>query len=289
MTFKISYVILLPIHEGGDCIYALVLYVFSIFLSYYIISTYYVSIKSKFINNKYFNSIKLNINFFESKLSRRKNILNNLGNPYGINIFKFNLIKYIISPVVFFLVILRSHNIFLSLIYSLCFFYIPNFLIYVYTKNESVKIINDISEISNNLRLALSCNIPLHESLKYVKDSIEYIRFREGFDLFINDYLMYNFNIIKAIDNFKLKFDSYEFNMFLNIIIQGDREGKIVESLSVFSETLELSYFKYLKYKETKRIMFVTIASIISLINITILAIYPIAIQISENLQNIFN
>ncbi|MDD2376863.1 MAG: hypothetical protein PHD15_05520 [Clostridia bacterium] len=215
--------------------------------------------------------------------------MNNLGNPYGISLLKFNLIKYIISPLVFILVAFRSHNIVLSLIYSLCFFYIPNFLIYIYTKNESVKIINDISEVSNNLKLALSCNIPLHESLKYVKDNIEYARFKEGFNIFINDYLLYNFNMIKAIDNFKLKFNSYEFNMFLNIILQGDREGKIIESLIVFSETLELSYFKYLKYKEVKRILFVTLASIISLINIIILAIYPIATQISENLQNIFN
>ena len=212
-----------------------------------------------------------------------------MGNPYGINYFKFNLIKYFISPLIFILVVFRSHNIILSLTYSLCFFYIPNFLIYRFIKNESIKIINDISEVSNNLKLALSCNIPLHESLKYVINNIEYVRFKEGFNLFINDYLMYNFNMIKAIDNFKLKFSSYEFNMLLNIILQGDREGKIIESLTIFSETLDLSYFKYLKYKEAKRIIFVTIASIISLINITILAAYPIIIQISNNLQNIFN
>jgi hypothetical protein len=197
--------------------------------------------------------------------------------------------KYYISPLIFVLIIFRSHNVILSLMYSLCFFYIPNFLIYIFIKNESVKIINDISEVSNNLKLALSCNIPLHESLKYVENNIGHARFKEGFNLFINDYLMYNFNMMKAIDNFKLKFNSYEFDMFLNIILQGDREGKIIESLSMFSETLDLSYFKYLKYKEVKRIMFVTIASIISLINITILAVYPIIIQVSKNLQNIFS
>lgn len=159
----------------------------------------------------------------------------------------------------------------------------------MYSKNESLKIINDISELSNNLKLALSCNIPLHDALNYVKNNIEYKRFKEAFELFINDYMMYNFNMIKAIDNFKQKFNSYEFNMFLNIILQGEKEGKIVESLNVFSETLELSYFKYLKYKEAKRILFVTLASIISLINISILAVYPIIMQISENLQNIFS
>lgn len=210
-------------------------------------------------------------------------------NPYGLDFFKFKLIKYIVSPLIFILIAYRTHNIVLSLIYFLIFFSIPNFIIYVYVKNESLKIINDISEVSNNLKLALSCNIPLYESLKYVKDNIEYKRFKESFNIFINDYLMYNFNMIKATDNFKLKFNSYEFNMFLNIILQGEKEGKMIESLTVLSETLDLSYFKYLKYQETKRIMFVMLASIISLINITILAIYPIIMQISENLQNIFN
>lgn len=285
-----SYVILLTIQRGGDYIYVLIFFIISIFLSYYIVSNHYISIKSKYIiNNRYFNFIKLNIKFPGSNFRKYKSILYNLGNPYGINYLKFNLIKYIISPLVFVLIIYRFHNLILSLIYSICFFYIPNFLIYIYVKNESLKIINDISEVSSNLKLALSCNIPLHDSLKYVKTNIKYKRFREGFESFINDYLMYNFNMIKAIDNFKLKFNSYEFNMFLNIILQGEKEGKIIESLTVFSETLDLSYFKYLKYKEAKRIMFVTIASIISLINITILAIYPIIIQISENLQNIFN
>lgn len=156
-------------------------------------------------------------------------------------------------------------------------------------KNESLKIINDISEVTSSLKLALSCNIPLHESLKYVTNNIDYKRFREKFDLFINDYLMYNFNMIKAVDNFSLKFSSYEFNMFLNIILQGEKEGKMIESLTIFSETLDLSYFKYLKYNETRRILFVTMASILSLINITIMAIYPIIMQITENLQNVFS
>lgn len=128
----------------------------------------------------------------------------------------------------------------------------------------------------------------MHESLKYVRNVIEYKRFKECFDIFVNDYLMYNFNMIKAIDNFKPKFESYEFNMFLNIILQGEKEGKIIESLTIFSETLDLSYYKYLKYNEAKRIMFITIASIISLINISIMALYPIIMQISGNLQNIF-
>ncbi len=202
--------------------------------------------------------------------------------------FKYKLIKYVISPILFILMFYRTHNIFLSLVYFFILFYIPNFIIYIYVKNESLKIINDISEISNGLKLALSSNIPLYESLTYVKDNIEYKRFRDNFDIFINDYLMYNFSMIKATDNFKLKFNSYEFNMFLNILLQGEKEGKMVQSLTVFSEMLDLSYFKYLKYKETKRIMFVVVASVISLINITVLAVYPIIMQVSENLQNIF-
>ncbi len=289
MTFEITYAILLPIHIGGDYIYVLIFLIISIVLSYYITLNHSTFIKSKYIlKTKHFSSIKFNLNFFELKFQKQKNILNNLGNPYGINFFKFILIKYIISPLFFILIFFRFQNLIISLMYFICFFYIPNFLIYIYVKNESLKIISDITDVANNLKLSLSCNIPLHESLKYVKTNIEYKRFREGFEIFINDYLMYNFSMIKATDNFKLKFNSYEFNMFLNIILQGEKDGKIIETLNAFSETLDLSYFKYLKYKEAKRVIFVTLACVISLINITILAVYPIIIQVSENLQNIF-
>lgn len=274
--------------KGGDYIYVLVFSIFSILLSHYIISIYNVYLKSKLVsNNKVYNSFK--IKFLETNFKKYKIILDNLGNPYSINFFKLKIFKFVISPIVFILILFRSNNFIISFIYFLCFFNLPNFLIYIYTKNESIKIISDISEISNSLKLALSCNIPLNESLKYVKENIKYKRFRDSFETFTSDYLMYNFNIIKAVDNFKIKFNSYEFNMLLNIITQGEKEGKMIEALSVFSETLDLSYFKYLKYNEARRMLFVTIAAIISLINIAVLAIYPIIIQISQNLQNIFN
>lgn len=290
MTSENRYVILLPIHEGGGYIYVLILLTFSIFLSYYLVLNHYISIKSKHISDSnLFNSIKLTNKFFEISLEKYKNILKNLDNPYGIDFFKFKLIKFILTPFVFILYLYRFQNMFISIIYSIFIYFTPNLLIYIYSKNESLKIIDDISEVSNNLKLALSCNIPLYESLKYVKDNIIHKRFKKGFEMFIDDYLMYNFNMTKAIENFKQKFSSYEFNMLLNIIFQGEKEGKIIESLTIFSDTLDLSYFKYLKYKEARRVTFVIIASMISLINITILAIYPIIIQISENLQNIFN
>jgi len=281
---------IITVWRGGDCIYALVLLILSIFLSYNIISVYNTNRKSKLISsNKFLSPIKFQPKFQKNNFNRYKAILNNLENPYGLNFKRFKILKYFISPFVFILIIFRSYNIILSLITFSFFFYLPNLLINIYIKNESLKIINDISEVTSSLKLALSCNIPLHESLKYVTNNIEYKRFREKFDLFVNDYLMYNFNMIKAVDNFRLKFNSYEFNMFLNIIIQGEKEGKMVESLTMFSETLDLSYFKYLKYNETKRVVFVTMASIVSLVNITIMAIYPIIMQISDNLQNIFS
>lgn len=165
----------------------------------------------------------------------------------------------------------------------------PNLLIYLYKRKEALKLINDVSEIANNLNISLSCKIPLYECLKLAKETIKYKRFKESFELYINDYIMYNFNMTKAIDNLKMKFDSYELDMFLSILFQGDKEGNIVDAMQVFSETLELSYFKYLKYKEAQRITFVTFASVISLLNITIIAIYPVIIQITENLSKIFS
>jgi hypothetical protein len=99
---------------------------------------------------------------------------------------------------------------------------------------------------------------------------------------------MYNFNILRAIEDFKEKFSSYEFNMFLTVLKECEREGNAVESLEAFGKTLDFAYFKYLKLKSANRIIFVSLATVISLINIFLIIMYPIAIQISQNLTDIF-
>ncbi len=99
---------------------------------------------------------------------------------------------------------------------------------------------------------------------------------------------MYNFDIIKSTEEIKEKFKFYEFNMFLSIIIDCQREGNYIENLEAFSNTLEMLYFKSLKYNQAKRILFISFATIISLINILVIVMYPIILTVLENMTYIF-
>ncbi len=158
----------------------------------------------------------------------------------------------------------------------------------IYIKSENLKTLNDISNIVNSLILSLSANVPFHESLKISINSIRYIRFKEEYKKFVDNYIVYNFDMIKAVEDFQNKFNSYEFKMFLSILIDCEKDGNLLENLEIFSQTLDIIYFKYLKSKSAKRIIYVSLATVVSLINILFLVMYPIIVSITSNMENIF-
>lgn len=148
--------------------------------------------------------------------------------------------------------------------------------------------INEIKNLCNNLILLLSGNVTFYNALKISALSIEDKTFREMFNIFIEDYNLYNFKLKPALEKFKNNFTSDELNMFANIIYQGEREGKMVEMLEIFYETLELSYFKYISYRKVKISSYILLASVISLVNLTLITLYPMVVQIITNLGVIF-
>ena len=150
------------------------------------------------------------------------------------------------------------------------------------------KIINDISNIVQNIVLSLSANMLLYDSLKNSVDNIENKRFKKEYSIFVNNYRMYNFNIVKAVDEFSQKFSFYEFNMFLSLLIQGEKEGNLLELLESFIENLDITYFKYLKYKSTQRLVVIIFTTFISIVNSFLIVLYPIVIQVSQSFTDIF-
>ena len=283
MTFNISGSIVLL---GGDCIYVLILIFISILLSYNLISYYLIKRKSIYIINnssKIYNSLKLN-----SYLNKIKNRLDNIGNPYGLNLKKYISIKYFISIVVFIAMYINSKNIILSILLFCIMFFLPNILIFMHLKNESFIINSEISNIVQNIILSLSAKMTFYDSLKTAKNWINYNRLQKEYSNFIENYMMYNFNIFKAISIFSKKFNSYEFNTFLSLLLQGEKEGNMLEVLENFYDSLQLIYYKNLKYKSSKRSLLIILATIILLINSFAIVLYPMAIEISSSFTQIF-
>ncbi|MEG2348096.1 MAG: hypothetical protein RSB67_00420 [Clostridia bacterium] len=219
---------------------------------------------------------------------QKSNVLKDIGNPYGINIKKYIIIKYIISTIILIILLTRKTNIVYSIIYFMAFYFLPDILIIIYRKNEDVKITNQISNIVQSQILSLSSGMPIYESLKASISSISNKRFKFEFSTFLDNYQLFNFNIQKAIYEFEKKFTSIEFKMYISILLQSEKEGKILENLEIFSDTLDFSYFKYLKFKSVKKIALISVCTIVSLLNSFLVIMYPIGIQISENLIQIF-
>ena len=208
---------------GGGYIYAIIFICISILISYNLFSYYSIKKKSLYVlkdSHKIFNKSNLNktINYF----TKIQSLINNLGNPYGLNLKKYIIIKYFLSIALFIIMYINSKNFIISILLFLSIFLLPDILISIYSKNESIIIINEISNIVQNIIISLSANMTLYDSLKSSINVINYNRLKNEYSRFIDNYMMYNFDILKAISIFSSKFKSYEFNMFLSLLSLGE-------------------------------------------------------------------
>lgn len=282
--------------SGGDVIYVLIIFLFSIFISYNLISYYFILKKSKCIKNNCIcnNSLVLDI-IYNLKLEKIKAFiiskqqkLFDIGKPYGINISTYIFIKYFISILLFVILLYNSRNVVISAVMFFIIFFLQDVLIYFYKRNESNKLISEISNVVQNIILSLSANMSLYNSLLSSINVIKYNRFKLEFIDFINKYKMYNYSILESVNGFEKKFDTYEFDMFLSILVECEKEGNYIELLENFNKTLDIRYFKFLNMKYAKNLSITLIAIILALANSFLIVGYPIISEISTSLLDMF-
>lgn len=161
-------------------------------------------------------------------------------------------------------------------------------IIYIFNKKQNIKMVIDVDSICQILILSMSIQMPLYEALRLCINAIKYDKFKNEFEKFVNSYILYNFNMSKAIDEFSDKFNCYEFKLLLGILNQIESNGNIIENLEYLSKIIELSYQKFLKYIQTINSVYVGISLVLSLIDIMMIIIYPLFSQISQNLNLVF-
>lgn len=185
--------------------------------------------KSKYINSSKFNlkniSLKLlsNKNFISAYLNSVNEKLKSLDNPYGINFKKYLFIKYVLSVLFFLVFYFRTSNLFLSLTLFFIIFFIPDFLIISYIRKENLILIGEISNIVQSLILSLSTNMTLNQALQISVNSLRYDRFKQNYKKFVDDYSLFNLNLKRSLEDFKIKFNSYEFNMFVGVLLDSEK------------------------------------------------------------------
>lgn len=185
--------------------------------------------KSKYINSSKFNlkniSLKLlsNKNFISAYLNSVNEKLKSLDNPYGLNFKKYLFIKYVLSILCFLVFYFRTNNLFLSLTLFFIIFFIPDFLIISYIRKENLILIGEISNIVQSLILSLSTNMTLNQALQISVNSLRYDRFKQNYKKFVDDYSLFNLNLKRSLEDFKIKFNSYEFNMFVGVLLDSEK------------------------------------------------------------------
>ena len=260
---------------------------------YNFLGKYLVKQKAKNITRKLENN--MNVNFktmpecIVKYLSKIKNNLFNLKFPYGLDLKKYIFIKYILSIIFFIVSIINKNSFFISLLIFSVVYFMPNLLIKIFKSNERIFIIKNLRNIVNAMIISLSASLSLEDAIKSSLISIDYKRLKDEFELFINNYKAYGYNMKKAINMLKEKFNYYEFDLFASTLINGENDGNIMKSLEKYNMVLDISYSKYLAKENSKRLLYLTFGTVLSLINIIIIVMYPMFIEVAENLKIIFN
>ncbi len=280
-------------HRGGGCIYEIICMGIFTIIIYKVLDKYLIEQKGKIIIGKINLDNNLNITrmptCIKKYLSNIHKKLFNISNPYGLSLKKYILIKYVFSFMFFIVSIINKNSILVSLIITIFTHFIPNLLIYMFKKNERVYVIKNLRNIVNSMVISLSASLTLESALKSSIDAIEYKRLKEEFETFIDKYKTYGYNMRKAINSLKEKFNYYEIELFISTLLNAENDGNIIKSLEKYNMVLDISYSKYLAKENSKRVLYLTLGTVLALVNIIIIVMYPMFIEVAENLQVIFS
>lgn len=227
------------------------------------------------IMSKYINSVE--------------NSLNNLDLPFKLTVKKYLCIKYILSILVFAASYINYKSLGVPFILLVFIFFMPNLLIKSYIKSQNVQLIKELKNINSSMILQLSAFVPFKDALRVAVNNIQDKRIKKHFLKFVYEYEIMGFNIKKPAEKLLTKFKSGELSVFLQVLVQCENEGNIIENLERFNATLELSYFKYLNSQAAKRMTYMIIGTVIMLLNIAILCMYPMLVQMNNSLEMIFS
>lgn len=226
--------------------------------------------------------------FHQHWFQKKKAKLANLANPYGLKFSYYLILKYVLAPLLSVILFLQSHQIMSAILLLLFLYVLPDLMIRSYIKTENIQLIHEISNIVQNIILSLSANMSLYESLKCSLAVVTYPRFKDRYEVFIQEYRMYHFNMAKAISSFETCFPCYEFHLFLSLLLQGEREGNTLALLENLTQSLTMSYQKVVKMKEAKRMLFLIFSTMVAVGNSFAIVAYPLIMELTQSFQDIF-
>lgn len=272
--------------EAVNSIYVILLILIFLIVNYiFVIQNF--KIKS---NNSLKNITNSNMpQFLSEYIGAVEKSLRNLDLPFQLTVKKYLCIKYVLSILVFIVSLVNYKSLLIPIVLFVVVFFIPNILIKSYVKSQNIQLIKELKIINSSIILQLSAFVPFKDALKATVNNIQDKRIKKHFARFVYEYEIMGFNIKKPAEKLLQKFKSSELNCFLQVLIQCENEGNIIENLERFNTTLELSYFKYLNSQSVKRMTYLIIGTVMMLLNIAVLCMYPMLVQMNNSLEMIFS
>lgn len=261
-----------------------------------------ITILSYFIANKYIAQKKLrtyerlsqNITQKTERkykykiLEKTENMLIKQGHPLGLNVISYFFFKILLFSCLYFISLNNYCDFNIAIINAIFGFFAIDGFIYFNKRIRDSQVCSDLLNVVDCIYLQLSAHVNLKNVLKGIGGVCRNKDLKNALNTLSTRYELFEYNIEDSVSEFQQKFDILEIDMFSNAIKQQSSNNSILEILNNLSNILKLRYLDKLNSDTKTKVILITLGVTIILFNIVVLITFPIFIDVSKNLHQIF-
>lgn len=174
-------------------------------------------------------------------------------------------------------------------IFALVSFFLPDIYLHILNESKKNKILLDLFNIVECLRLQLSAGIGLKEAMREIAELCVENDFRGAIQEMSLRYELSEYNINFAVMGLKKDYPYKEIELFASSL-----EGQVhnlggYDNFNNLSELLKERYLSNIEDNTNLKVFFIVISVIVILINLAILGSFPIIVEIMQNFEQIFS
>lgn len=204
------------------------------------------------------------------------------GSPLNLTPYSFIQYKVILSVLTLF-AITKEFNIFFGLIGSIIGFFLLDILIDISNSSDNDKIISDLSNIYDSLRIQTKAGVFITNALGECYLIAENKRLKKALSE-LNAELILNKNLERGIEEFNSKFNNNHIDLFCMTILQSAKSGKASETLSDLSEQIKEIDKSISSQKKNKISRKNTLIEMLIFIDILAILLFSVFNELTRNL-----